>query len=72
MQKRDKEIAELKEQLTINHNDSNELVKKIESLERQINEVESAPEILEKIREKMVHKGFLSDKELEQILEEFE
>ncbi len=72
LEKREKEFKDLREKSSRNLHETEELVKKIETLERQLKEVESSPKILEKIREKMVHKGFLSDKELEQIIDEFE
>jgi chromosome segregation ATPase len=41
---------------------------KLTSLEDFIEESKGAPQVIEKIRETMAHKGFLSDKELEDIL----
>ena len=40
---------------------------KIKSLEGYIEEAKGAPQVIEKIREVMSVKGFLSDKELEEI-----
>ena len=42
---------------------------KIKSLEDFIEEAKGAPQVIEEIRDVMVHKGFLSDKELDEILE---
>lgn len=72
LRKRNGEIDRLKDQIAINQNENDKFIEKIKSLERQLAEVESAPEILEKIRESMMHKGFLSDKEFEKIMAVFE
>jgi hypothetical protein len=48
------------------------LIEKIKSLETQLSEVKASPIILERIREVMMHKGFLTDKELDLIFKEFE
>ena len=44
---------------------------KVSSLEEYIEEAKGAPQVVERIREVMAHKGFLSDKELEDILSEY-
>jgi chromosome segregation ATPase len=72
LRKRNGEIDRLKDQLATNQNENEKSIEKIKSLERQLAEVESSPEILEEIREAMTHKGFLSDKEFEKIIAKFE
>jgi len=52
--------------------ESEELINKINSLESKLTEVRSSPKILDRIRDTMVHKGFLSDRELDKIFKEFE
>ncbi|MFW9946828.1 MAG: hypothetical protein ACFFDX_08370 [Candidatus Odinarchaeota archaeon] len=72
LQKKNGEIDRLRDQIALNQNENKMFIEKIKSFERQLSEVESAPEILKKIREAMMHKGFLSDKEFEKIIEAFE
>ncbi len=52
--------------------ESEELINKINSLESKLTEVKASPKILDRIRDTMVHKGFLSDRELNKIFKEFE
>jgi hypothetical protein len=42
---------------------------KIKSLDDFIEEAKGAPQVIEEIRDIMIHKGFLSDKELDDLLE---
>ncbi|MFX1409849.1 MAG: hypothetical protein ACFFA6_05830 [Promethearchaeota archaeon] len=46
-----------------------ELNNKIKTLEETISEAKGAPQLMEEIKEIMMHKGFLSDKEFEDLLE---
>ena len=66
------ENASLNDKLKINEEESKSLTDKVKSLETKLTEVKSSSQILEKIRDMMVHKGFLSDKELDNILKEFD
>ena len=66
------EIDKLNENIKMNQMETEELIKKINSLESKLNEAESSPKILESIRDLMVHKGFISDRELDNIFKEFE
>ena len=69
---RKKEIDNLNEIIKENQKDTEELIKKINSLESKLTEVRASPKILERIRDTMVHKGFISDRELDNIFREFE
>jgi len=70
--KRRKEIDNLNEIIKENQIDTEELIKKMTSLESKLTEMRASPKILEKIRDTMVHKGFITDRELENIFKEFE
>ena len=48
-----------------------QLNRKIADLEKDLAEIEGAPEILKKIKEKMLIKGFISDKEIIEIEKKF-
>ena len=70
--KRKEEIDALNENNKTTQRETEELIKKIKSLESKLTEVRSSPKILERIRDTMVHKGFISDRELDNIFKEFE
>ncbi len=72
MEKRKNEIDILNGKIKENREETEELIKKIKSLETQLSEVKASPIILERIRDLMMHKGFLTDKELDLIFKEFE
>ena len=72
MEKRKNEINILNGKIKENREETEELIKKIKSLETQLSEVKASPIILERIRDVMRHKGFLTDKELDLIFKEFE
>jgi len=67
-----KEIDNLNGTIKAKQIESEELINKINSLENKLTEVRSSPKILDRIRDTMVHKGFLSDRELDKIFKEFE
>jgi chromosome segregation ATPase len=67
-----KEIDNLNEKIKMNQMETEELIKKINSLESKVKEVESSPKILDSIRDLMVHKGFITDREIDNIFKEFE
>jgi hypothetical protein len=67
-----KDIDNLNEKNKTNQIETEELIKKKNSLESKLKEVELSPQILDSIRDLMVHKGFISDRELENIFKEFE
>lgn len=72
LEKRKKEIDNLNEINKQNQKETDELIGKIKTLEVKLSEVISTPKVLERIKEMMVHKGFLSDRELDNIFKEFE
>jgi len=72
MEKRKNEIDILNGKVKANREETEELIEKIKTLETQLSEVKASPIILERIREVMMHKGFLTDKELDLIFKEFE
>jgi chromosome segregation ATPase len=72
MKNRKIEIDILNGKIKENREETEEFIKKIKSLETQLSEVKASPIILERIREVMMHKGFLSDREFEKIYAEFE
>jgi len=72
LEKRKKEIYILNGKNKEDREETEELIKKIKSLETQLSEVKASPIILERIRDVMIHKGFLADRELDLIFKEFE
>ncbi|MHA1106465.1 MAG: hypothetical protein ACTSPN_12225 [Promethearchaeota archaeon] len=66
------EFSSMKVKLNISQQETQQLVEKIKKLEKKLSEIEGSPRILNKINEMMVHKGFLSDRELSDIKKEFE
>jgi len=72
MLEKKKEIENLNENIKIKQKETEELIKKINSLESRLTEVKATPKILDRIRDTMVHKGFISDRELDNIFKEFE
>ena len=72
MEKRKNEIDILNGKVKENREETEELIKKIKLLENQLSEVKASPIILERIRDVMMHKGFLADRELDLIFKEFE
>ncbi|NVM18149.1 MAG: hypothetical protein HWN80_10565 [Candidatus Lokiarchaeota archaeon] len=70
--KRKKEIDILTENNKANQKETEELIKKLNSLESKLTEVRTSPKILERIRETLVHKGFITDREIDNIFKEFE
>lgn len=69
---RKNEIEKLNENIKTNQNETEELISKINSLESKLTEVRASPKILERIRDTMVHKGFITDREMDNIFKEFE
>jgi len=67
-----REIDNLNENIKANQIESEELINKINSLENKLTEVKASPKILDRIREILHIKGFLSDRELDKIFKEFE
>ena len=72
LEKRKKEIDKLNKLVKLNQNETDEFIDKIKALEVKLFKIKSTPKVIERIKEMMVHKGFLSDKELEAIFKEFE
>ena len=66
-----REIDNLNENIKANQIESDELKNKINSLENKLAEIISTPKVLERIKDKMLTKGFLSDQELNKICAEF-
>ena len=69
IQEKEDEVAKGKNETDVKHREVEALNLKIKSLEDYIEEAKGAPQVLEEIKDVMVHKGFLSDKELDDILE---
>jgi len=67
---KDTEIASLKNDLEVKVNQINELNDKISSYEAQISDAEGAPNVIEQIKQLMKTKGFLSDREFEDLLKQ--
>jgi len=67
---KDTEIASLKNDLEVKVNQINELNDKISSFDAQISDAEGAPNVIEQIKELMKTKGFLSDREFEDLLKQ--
>ena len=63
------EIAELKNQLESKTKEVDEIQLKLKSMEDFIKESKNYPQVIEEVKDLMVHKGFVSDKELDEILE---
>ena len=72
LEKRKKEIDILNEVVKLNQKETDELIDKIKSHETKLSEIRSTPKVLERIKEVMAHKGFLSDRELDDIFKEFD
>jgi len=67
---KDTEIASLKNDLEVKVNQINELNDKIISFEAQISDSEGAPNVIEQIKAIMKNKGFLSDREFDDLLKQ--
>lgn len=67
---RDKEIELLKEEINNQINKTNVEIKKFSAFEVQLSEANTASIILDKIKELVIVKGFLSDKEFEYLIKE--
>ena len=63
------ETESLKEERDAKEKEINELKEKITSLEETIAEAKGAPQLIEAIKNIMITKGFLSDKEFDDLLE---
>jgi len=68
LETKESEITTAKNEVEAKNKEIEALKLKLTSLEDFIEESKGAPQVIEKIRETMAHKGFLSDKELEDIL----
>lgn len=62
------EVIQAKNEIEAKNKEIEAIGLKVKSLEDYIEEAKGAPQVVERIREVMAHKGFLSDKELEDIL----
>ena len=72
LEKRKKEIDKLNELVKLNQNETDEFIDKIKSLEAKLLKVKSTPKVLERIKEILKIKGFLSDREFDEVIKEFE
>lgn len=70
LKNRNQEIDHLKNRNEEHIKEKERLTEKIRILEIKMTKMESTPNILDKIKEAMLHKGFLSDQELYDIEEE--
>jgi chromosome segregation protein len=66
---KESEVIDLKSQIEEHSKEMDALNLKIRSLEDFIEEAKSYPQVVEEIKDTMAHKGFLSDKELDEILD---
>lgn len=66
------EIETLKDDRDAKAKEVDALKLKIEALEGTISEAKGAPELMEEIKGIMAHKGFLSDKEFDDLIEKLE
>ena len=66
------EIESLKDERDSQAKEINALNQKIESLEETISEAKGAPQLVEEIKGIMAHKGFLPDKEFDDLIEKVE
>ena len=66
------EIESLKDEKEAKEKEINELKQKCGKLEEAIGEAKSAPKLMEAIKDIMIHKGFLSDREFEDLLSKLE
>ncbi len=66
---KENQIIEAKNELEAKNKEVEAIKLKVKSLEDYIEESKGAPQVIEGIKELMAHKGFLSDKELEDILD---
>ncbi len=71
LEERKKEIDNLTEIAKLNQKETKELIDKIKSLEIKLSAIKSTPKVLERIKETMAHKGFITDREIEKIFKEF-
>jgi len=71
LEKRNKEIDNLTKITNSNQKDAEELIAKIKLLEIKLSEIKSTPKVLERIKEVMLIKGFISEKEVDGIFKEF-
>jgi len=72
LERRKKEFDKLNEVVKLNQKDSDVLIEKIKSLEVKLSEIKASPKVLERIKEILSVKGFLSDRELSDLEKEFE
>ena len=66
------EIESLKDERDAKANEVNALKQKLEALEETLSEAKGAPQLMEEIKGIMAHKGFLSDKEFDDLIEKIE
>ena len=69
---KENQIIAAKNELEAKNKEIEAIELKIQSLEDYIEESKGAPQVIEGIKELMSHKGFLSDKELDDILDKHE
>ncbi|MHA1985608.1 MAG: hypothetical protein ACW98D_03115 [Promethearchaeota archaeon] len=66
------EIESLKNQNEAKATEIASLTQKLESLEDTISEAKGAPQLMEEVKDIMAHKGFLSDREFDDLLRKLE
>jgi len=72
LEKRKKEIDKLNKLVKLNQNETDEFIDKIKALEVKLLKIKSTPKVLERIKEILKIKGFLSDREFDEVIKEFE
>ncbi|MFW9872895.1 MAG: hypothetical protein ACFFG0_07320 [Candidatus Thorarchaeota archaeon] len=66
------EIETLKDERDTQVKEINALKQKIENIEETMHKAKGVPQLIEEIKEIMTHKGFLSDKEFDDLIEKLE
>ena len=69
LSEKESEVSDSKSKIEEHSKEREALNLKIRTLEDFIEEAKSYPQVVEEIKDTMAHKGFLSDKELEEILD---
>ena len=65
------EIGVMKSKLKTAQDETSQLSHKITEMEKDLTQIENSPKILKRIKEQMLIKGFISDKEITDIEKDF-
>ena len=64
-------LGVMKNKLKTAQDEASQLSHKITEMEKDLNQIENSPKILKKIKEQLLIKGFISDKEITDIEKDF-